>query len=63
MKTVFYLLFILCGASFGLWFVFAFGYDMGLISRVWYDVFLIATIGTGLMGFIVAQVLIFNGSK
>ena len=63
MKTVFYLLFILCGASFGLWFVSALGYDMGLISRVWYDVFLTATIGTGLMGFIVAQVLIFDGSK
>jgi len=63
MKTVFYLLFILCGASFGLWFISALGHDMGLISRVWYDAFLIATIGTGLMGFIVAQVLIFDGSK
>jgi hypothetical protein len=63
MKTVFYLLFILCGASFGLWFISALGHDMGLISRVWYDAFLTATIGTGLMGFIVAQVLIFDGSK
>ena len=63
MKTVFYLLFILCGASFGLWFVSALGYDMGLIGRVWYDVFALATLGTGFMGFIVGNVLIFNGSK
>ena len=63
MKTVFYLLFILCSVSFGLWFVSAIGHDMGLISRVYYDTFLIVTLGTGLMGFIVAQVLIFDGSK
>lgn len=63
MKTIFYLLFTLCSASFGLWFVSALGYDMGLIARVWYDVFSIVTLCTGVMGFIVAQVLIFNGSK
>ena len=63
MKTLFFILSTLCSVSFGLWLVSAFGYDMGLISRAWYDAFLIATIGTGLMGFIVAQVLIFDGSK
>ena len=63
MKTVFYLLFILCGASFGLWFVSALGYDMGLIARVWYDIFALVTLGTGVMGFIVGNVLVFNGSK
>ena len=63
MKTVFYLLFILCSASFGLWFVSALGYDMGLIARVWHDVFALATLGTGVMGFIVGNVLAFNGSK
>jgi hypothetical protein len=63
MKTVFYLLFILCGASFGLWFVSALGYDMGLIARIWYDIFALATLGTGVMGFIVGNVLVFNGSK
>jgi hypothetical protein len=63
MKTLFFILSTLCSVLFGLWFVSAIGHDMGLISRVWYDAFLIATIGTGLMGFIVAQVLIFDGSK
>lgn len=63
MKTLFFILSTLCGLSFGLWFVSALGYDMGLISRVYYDTFTIATMGTGLMGFIVAQALIFNGSK
>jgi hypothetical protein len=63
MKTLFFILSTLCGASFCLWFMSAIGHDMGLISRVWYDTFAIACIGTGLMGFIVAQVLIFDGSK
>jgi hypothetical protein len=63
MKTLFFILSTLCSVSFGLWFVSAIGHDMGLISRVWHDTFLTATIGTGLMGFIVAQVLIFDGSK
>jgi hypothetical protein len=63
MKTLFFILSTLCGASFGLWVVSALGHDMGLISRVYYDTFFIVTLGTGLMGFIVAQVLIFDGSK
>ena len=63
MKTLFFILSTLCGASFCLWFVSALGYDMGLITRVWYDTFFIVTLGTGVMGFIVAQVLIFDGSK
>ncbi len=63
MKTLFFILSTLCGASFGLWFVSALGHDMGLISRVYYDTFFIVTLGTGFIGFIVAQVLIFNRSK
>ena len=63
MKTLFFILSTLCGASFCLWFVSALGHDMGLIARVYYDTFLIVTLGTGFMGFIVAQVLIFNRSK
>ena len=63
MKTLFFILASVCNVSFCLWFMSALGYDMGLISRVYYDTFFIATLGTGLTGFIVAQVLIFNGSK
>lgn len=60
MKTIFYLLLALCGASFCLWVGSAFAYDAGLVSRAWFDLFTYSGLCTGLAGYVVGKLLIYG---
>ncbi len=60
MKTLFYTLLALCGTGFSLVIVTALGHDMGLIARFWYNFFSLVTIGIGLMGLIVGNILVYS---